>query len=246
MERKLTKKVMNQLLEVENQLNENELISVLLPARNESKTICSCIEVYNSHPRVGEVIVVANGCDDDTAIIARNSRAQVIETQKIGKGNALMVGAKEAKYPILICIDADTLNPNINTITNLIDSFPGEKRIVKGTFNRELHPGPVTDILVKPILKLTDHPLSRLSQPLSGIFACGTNWFCSLNLPDGFGVDLHTILMAVQMDVEIREVNIGSFEHRKRDWQHYRDMSLSIMEVLLANGLINHYSKNNN
>lgn len=232
-------------LEVEKKIDYNCLVSVLLPAKNEAQTIYRCIETYRSHLRVGEVIVIANGCDDDTAMIARNSEARVFEVAQDGKGNALMLGAKNALYPILVCIDSDTPNPQLSTITKLLNAFPSNQKIVKGTFDREFHPGPVTDMLLKPILKTSGHPLAKLSQPLSGVFACGKEWFCSLNLPNGFGVDLEIILTAIKMGIDICEVNIDIFEHKHRDWKHYIEMSNEISKVLLDHGFLNSFSKKN-
>lgn len=231
--------------EVEKNIDNNCLVSVLLPAKNEAQTVLRCIETYHTHSNVGEIIVIANGCDDDTAIIARNSVARVLEIKHEGKGRALMLGAKNALFPILVCVDCDTPNPQVSTITKLLNAFPSNKKIVKGTFDREMHPGPVTDMLIKPILKITGHPLGKLTQPLSGVFACGKEWFCSLNLPNGFGVDLEIILTAIKMGINICEVNIDTFEHRQRDWNHYIEMSSEISKVLLAHGFINSFSKEN-
>ena len=226
--------------------SENNIATILLPAKNEAHTICRCIDTYRKHPKVGEIIVIANGCVDNTAILARNCKASVIETSISGKGNALMLGAQKAKFPILISIDSDNTNPHVDIITKLLSSSPSNKRIVKGSFNREVHPGPVTDILLKPILKISGHPLGKLSQPLSGVFACGTSWFRSLKLPAGFGVDLQIVLAAINTNIEIHEVDIVNFEHKNRDWNHYREMSIEIVEVLFENGFIKRFSKNVN
>jgi len=56
------------------------LCSVLLPAYNEEDTVGQCCSVMLNHPLVAEVIVIANDCSDNTAHVAKESGANVIET----------------------------------------------------------------------------------------------------------------------------------------------------------------------
>jgi len=131
----------------------------------------------------------------------------------------------------------------MQTISLLLSKFPNENRIVKGTFDRSIHPGPVTDILIKPIFDTINHPLNRLKQPLSGIFACNSKWLQTLDLPSGFGVDLQIMLFATKENIEIVEVDILNFEHKNRDWSHYISMSKEIVDVLLKNEVISNSYK---
>lgn len=84
-------------------------ISVIIPAHDEEKHIERCIGAISGQslsPK--EIIVVANGCKDRTAQIARELGAKVIETSKSGVSYARNMGAKAAKGSILLFIDADT------------------------------------------------------------------------------------------------------------------------------------------
>ena len=217
---------------------KTQYVTVLLPAHNEQETIEVCVSRYRHHPRVADVIVVANGCTDATAIRANQAGARVIELDQPGKGAAISVGSRAALTDTIVCIDADTPNPNPNAITHLLNHQPGPQRLVKGTFDRSLQPGPVTDILVKPVLRSLNHPGMQLSQPLSGVMACSTEWLNGLNLPTDFGVDLDILLLAIRGGLEVVEVNIGLFEHRSRSWEHYTEMAFSVARVLHRHGLL--------
>ncbi|WP_226624010.1 glycosyltransferase [Alloyangia pacifica] len=96
-------------------------VSVILPACNESALIGACLKAVLASDWPGEtpapeVIVVANGCADDTAARARNfvddfaSRdwsLRVIERAEGGKLAALNAGDAAARSGIRIYLDAD-------------------------------------------------------------------------------------------------------------------------------------------
>lgn len=87
------------------------MFSVVIPAYNESAVIARCLETLlaDRAPDEFEVIVVANGCHDDTAEIARSfgPPVTVIETQVPSKTNALNLGDRAATGFPRMYIDAD-------------------------------------------------------------------------------------------------------------------------------------------
>ena len=94
------------------------LLSVLIPAHNESAYICSCLgALYASAPlpdgAAVEVLVLANGCSDDTADRARALAPppgwglRVLERSEGGKLAALTEGDEKARGDILVYLDAD-------------------------------------------------------------------------------------------------------------------------------------------
>lgn len=100
-------------------------VSVIIPAHNEANYVGACLEALLASVTDGlalQVIVVANGCADDTAQVTRtfgDIAAQkgwflkVIETRKAGKANALNIGDAAAKGA-RIYLDADTrLSPSL-------------------------------------------------------------------------------------------------------------------------------------
>lgn len=88
-------------------------VSVLLAAWNEEKRIAGRLQeligLLDAGELDGEVVLVADGCTDDTVRIARglaDDRIRVVELpQRLGKAVALAEGAKEARGDILILAD---------------------------------------------------------------------------------------------------------------------------------------------
>ena len=98
----------------------SRLISVLVPAHNEADYIDACLQaLFASSPlpngMTGEVLVLANGCTDTTADIARKVSPsagwtfQVLELPEGGKLRALNAGDDVAKGEVLIYLDADVV-----------------------------------------------------------------------------------------------------------------------------------------
>jgi glycosyltransferase involved in cell wall biosynthesis len=97
------------------------LLSVILPASNEAAYIGPCLTaLFASHPVPGgaEVVVVANGCHDDTAARARSFVAQaqaagwglvVVDLAQGGKIGALNAGDRAAQGDMRAYIDADVI-----------------------------------------------------------------------------------------------------------------------------------------
>ena len=68
-------------------------ISVVIPALDEQDTVATVIMSAISCPLVDEVIVVDNGSTDNTAGVAREAGAKVLDEPVAGQGNALYRGA---------------------------------------------------------------------------------------------------------------------------------------------------------
>ena len=90
------------------------MISVIIPAYNESVVIKRALSAITTGARAGEldVIVVCNGCTDDTAQRARQISypVRVIETMTSGKTHALNLGdaAAGSSFP-RVYVDADVV-----------------------------------------------------------------------------------------------------------------------------------------
>lgn len=96
------------------------MISVIIPANNEEGYIGTCLDLLlrSEAPRGGsvEVVVVANGCTDDTVGEARSREAEfeargwqlvVLDLEAGGKINALNAGDRAARHDKRVFIDAD-------------------------------------------------------------------------------------------------------------------------------------------
>jgi glycosyltransferase involved in cell wall biosynthesis len=89
------------------------MISIIIPAHNESSVIARTLRAITAGAAPGEldVIVVCNGCSDDTAEVARRfgSPVRVLETSIPGKTHALNLGDEAAQGFPRIYADADVV-----------------------------------------------------------------------------------------------------------------------------------------
>ena len=96
-------------------------VSVLIPAHDEADWLPACLDALcAADPVAGpvEVIVVANGCTDDTAELARKKAPafeargwalRVLELAQGSKLGALNAGEAAARGAVLVYLDADVL-----------------------------------------------------------------------------------------------------------------------------------------
>lgn len=94
-------------------------LSVIIPASNEAGYIGACLAALFQSGRIGaECIVVANGCHDATATVARSFTAQadaagwallVLDLPQGGKPGALNAGDEAAKSSMRVYLDADVI-----------------------------------------------------------------------------------------------------------------------------------------
>jgi glycosyltransferase involved in cell wall biosynthesis len=85
-------------------------VSIIIPAHNEEKYIATTLEALKrQNYLLHEVIVVANGCTDRTAEVARGQCHRLIILSEKSLGVARNLGARLARGDLLLFLDADTL-----------------------------------------------------------------------------------------------------------------------------------------
>ena len=100
-------------------VSEYPMISVIIPVKNEEKTLSSSIDsiIKNDYPSDKmEIIIVEDGSVDKTYDVAKNYerlypglvKVYKLESNDKGKAGALNFGAKMATSGILVFVDADT------------------------------------------------------------------------------------------------------------------------------------------
>lgn len=93
-------------------MTASEPFSVIIPAHNEANVIARCLRTIlaDAPPGSMEILVVCNGCTDDTAARARavSPMVRVIELDKGSKPLALNEGNAHAAHAIRLFVDADT------------------------------------------------------------------------------------------------------------------------------------------
>jgi len=116
---------------------QNSVISVVIPAYNEEKTIGKIIEettqIMDALGMPYEIIVVDDGSRDRTKEIASRYKATVLSNGKNqGKGYALRKGFQHAQGDIIVTIDADGSH-NPKEIPDLINPLFNGTDIVAGS-----------------------------------------------------------------------------------------------------------------
>jgi glycosyltransferase involved in cell wall biosynthesis len=89
------------------------MISIVIPAHNEGMVVARTLEALTSgaSPEELDIVVVCNGCSDDTATIARcfGKPVRVIETALANKAHALNLGDQAVRGFPRIYVDADVV-----------------------------------------------------------------------------------------------------------------------------------------
>lgn len=91
-------------------MDELEL-TILMPCLNEQQTVAQCVRLARQFLEesgvCGEVLVADNGSTDDSAALAEEAGARVVNIAERGYGNALIGGIKAAHGKYIIMGDCD-------------------------------------------------------------------------------------------------------------------------------------------
>lgn len=97
-------------------------VAAVIPAYNEAANIARVLRPAVRSPVVDEVIVVCDGCEDDTAAVARRFPVKVVELpQNVGKGGAMMAGVHSTDARIILFLDADLIGLRQAHIRDLVE-----------------------------------------------------------------------------------------------------------------------------
>ena len=126
----------------------NTKAAILMPAHNEALVIAETIKtLIPALKSANQIVVVADNCSDETASIARNLGATVIERQHQtlrGKGYALDFGLQYLKASppdVVIVIDADCM-ANAGAISQLTSACIKHQRPIQALYLMQAQPNP--------------------------------------------------------------------------------------------------------
>ena len=208
------------------------MLTVIIPALNEEKTIGSVIKFCLAVPDVTQVIVVDDKSEDNTVSIAKECGAEVIISQTRGKGISMREGIQQATNELIVFLDADIDPYPDGTIQNLCAPLlSNDADFVKGAFARNA--GRVTELVAKPLLAILFPGLSSFSQPLSGMIAGKKKFFNKIEFYNDYGVDIGILIDMYLMKARVREVNIGYIENKSKPWEALGKMSKEVSRAII-------------
>ena len=208
------------------------MVSVVIPALNEEKTIRQVINLVSSSSVVDEILVIDDKSFDNTIKQARLPKVRIYTSPIIGKGNSMRDGMLLAKNEVIVYLDADIITYPENIVELLSGPIlADEADFVKSSFTRQA--GRVTELVAKPLLSLLFPEMTRFSQPLSGMIGARKSWLNKIDFENDYGVDIGILLDMHSMKARIKEVNIGYIENRMQTWEQLGKMSREVSKSII-------------
>ncbi len=123
---------------------DEKLVSVIIPCLNEAENIEQCVqsawEAMQLAGIAGEVIVVDNDSDDESAELATLAGADVVREPRRGYGSAYIAGFAAARGTYIVMADAD-LTYDFNEIPSFLAELQAGADMVIGDRMENIHPG---------------------------------------------------------------------------------------------------------
>ena len=215
-------------------------VSVVIPCLNEAENIQECVgrswAVLRDHGIAGEVIVVDNGSNDESAELARAAGARVVDEPRRGYGQAYLAGFEAARGDYIVMIDAD-LTYDFDEIPRFVRELDGGAELVMGNRMQGIQPGAMSIVsrIGNPILSGF---LNLLYRSPIGDAHCGMRAFRRDILPalelqsTGMEFASEMVIRAVRKGLAVREVPIrlhprggeSKLSPLRDGWRHLRLM----------------------
>lgn len=207
------------------------MISIIIPALNESRCIQQVIAFAFRGENVSEVVVIDDGSIDATPDLAREAGARVITSTLLGKGMSMQEGMLAAHNENIVYLDGDLSGLHPDLIAKLTAPLlSDEASFVKAKFSRTA--GRVTTLTAKPLLRFFFPELADLEQPLGGIIAAKRSLLKQLSFESDYGVDIGLLIDAHATGAAIAEVDIGHLEHDSQPLERLGEMASQVIRTL--------------
>jgi len=205
-------------------------ISVIIPARNEARTISSVLRSLARQDMisVAQVIVVDGMSEDETVDVAYGFPFVEVAQCQPGRANQMNHGARIARAPILWFLHADSTIPEPTSINEILDVM-GDPEVAGGAFRFKLRGD---DFYYRMVTGWVNLRASLLGRPYGdqGVFV-RTKVFEQLG---GFSL----IEMCEDVDFVLRMRKVGRFvllrhpvETSARTWQRYGKLRTTVYHL---------------
>jgi glucosyl-3-phosphoglycerate synthase len=235
-------------------------ISVVLPARNEERTVGTIVarirrDLVERAPVVDELVVVDSDSTDATARVAAAAGARVVRGADVlpeipvlpGKGEALWRSLAATTGDVVAFVDSDLADFTSDFVRGLVGPLLADPSVhlVKATYDRQLRTGEdvlpagggrVTELVARPLLNMFWPQLAGFVQPLSGEYAARRALLERLPFPTGYGVEVGLLVDALR-DVGLdglAQVDLTRRKHRNSSDAALGRMATEILHVVLA------------
>jgi glucosyl-3-phosphoglycerate synthase len=210
-------------------------VSVVIPARNEEKTVAAIVRAFKKSSYTDEIIVVDNASSDKTRQLALEAGARLIDCQLIGYGRAIKEGISHAQNNWIIKADADFEEPKSEWIDLLVKTAERDNALIVKPYWKpnERDPDRVTNFVAKPLLRKLFPELSVIKSPLSGIYLINRGILDISIMKDDFAFTIQVLVMAHQKGIKISQVSFDSIIHNDRNLKHFLSIGEQIMSYLI-------------
>ncbi|MGB4101121.1 MAG: glycosyltransferase family 2 protein [Alphaproteobacteria bacterium] len=185
-------------------------LSFVVPCLNEAATIAQCVGMAAAYLRDsginGEIVVVDNGCADDSAARARAAGARIVTVMEKGYGAALAGGIAAARGTYVIMGDADGSYNFGESAPFMAALRDGADFVIGNRFRGGIAPGampPLNRYFGNPLLSFIGRLFFKI--PI-GDFHCGLRGFRRQAVLD---LDLRTTGMEYASEMIVRAALAG-------------------------------------
>jgi len=235
-----------------------ESITVLVPARDEARTVARIVRdlvAMRDEGAIDQVLVAEHDSTDGTAETAARLGAELVHTARVfpelgpvaGKGDNLWRALTAVRGDIVCFVDADSADFGPHFVHRLVEPLVTDPSVeyVKGSYRRpwrdgdEVHAtggGRVTALLARPLLRHFYPELAWLQQPLAGEMAARRTLFESVPFATGYGLEIGLLLDIYRRvgAAAIAQADLHTRQNRHRSLEELGPMSDAILESVSA------------